>query len=169
MIYPHLNPEKALIWRITHKDNISGILNTGGLYCANSSIQIPSYTPIGDVELIEKRRSRVVSVLPGGTLSDYIAFYFTHFSLMMYNIHTGRGGVKQYPNSELLILVSSLHLIQENSLEFLFTDRHAYCELANYFNDLNFLSKIDWLSCNDVFLSVILKIPRNLTVTKLKL
>jgi hypothetical protein len=65
---------------------------------------------------------------------------------MMYNIHTGRGGVKQYLNSDLLILVSSLLLVEENGLEFLFTDRHAYCELANYFDNLNFLSKIDWLS-----------------------
>ncbi|CEG55703.1 type II toxin-antitoxin system toxin DNA ADP-ribosyl transferase DarT [Legionella fallonii] len=144
MTYSHLNAEKALIWRITHKDNISGILDNG-LYCANSPIQIPCYTPIGNIELIGKRKNRIVSLHPGGTLSDYIPFYFTHFSPMMYNIHTGRG-VKQYHNSELLILVSSLRLVEENNLEFLFTDRHAYLQRANYYNNLDSLSEIDWLS-----------------------
>jgi|GEM_PF-5036034 len=71
MTYLHLNSEKALIWRITHKDNIFEILDNG-LYCANSPIQIPGYIPIGNIELIEKRKSRIVLVPPGGTLSDYI-------------------------------------------------------------------------------------------------
>ena len=102
-MYTYLNSEKALIWRITHKDNISGILDNG-LYCANSPIQIPNYTPIGNVELIGKRKSKLVSVPPGGALSDYIPFYFTHFSPMMYNIHTGRG-VPQIKNRDILILV----------------------------------------------------------------
>jgi len=65
---------------------------------------------------------------------------------MVYNIHTGRGGVKQYHNNDLLILVSSLRLVEENGLEFLFTDRHAYLERANYFDNLAALSQIDWLS-----------------------
>jgi hypothetical protein len=144
MLYTYLNPEKALIWRITHKDNISGILQNG-LYCANSSIQIPSYIPIGNMELIGKRKSKPILIAPGGTLSDYIPFYFTNFSPMLYNIHTGRG-VRQYHNREIVILVSDLHLVKQQGLQFLFTDRHAYCELANYFSDLESLSKIDWMS-----------------------
>lgn len=145
MTYSYLNPKKALIWRVIHKDNIGEILDKG-LYCANSTVQISSYISIGNNELIGKRKNKVVLLPPGGTLSDYIPFYFTPFSPMMYNIHTGRGGVKQYHNSELLILVSSLHLVAENKLKFLFTDRHAYLERANYFDNLEALAEIDWLS-----------------------
>lgn len=35
--YPNLNPEKALIWRIVHRDNLPWILDNG-LHCANSGV-----------------------------------------------------------------------------------------------------------------------------------
>ena len=85
MIYKNLNPEKALIWRIVHRDNLSWILDNG-LHCANSTVQSPNYINIGNSDLIDKRRHRRVPIPPGGTLSDYVPFYFTPFSVMMKNI-----------------------------------------------------------------------------------
>jgi hypothetical protein len=32
--YPNLNPEKALIWRIVHRDNLPWILDNG-LHCGH--------------------------------------------------------------------------------------------------------------------------------------
>ena len=40
--------------------------------------------------------------------SDYVPFYFTPFSPMMYNIKTGWGGIRQRNNDEIVIMVSSL-------------------------------------------------------------
>lgn len=102
-----LNPEKALIFRITHRENVPWILQHG-LVCANGHPQDPGFVQIGNVELIGKRSHRPVPVPPGGTLADYVPFYFTPFSPMLYNILTGRG-VRQRPNEEIVILVSSLH------------------------------------------------------------
>lgn len=85
-----------------------------------------------------------MEIAPGGTLNDYIPFYFTPFSPMMYNIHTGRGGVRQVPNTDIVILVSSMHTLAEQGLPFVFTDRHAYTPMARYFNDLADLQQIDW-------------------------
>jgi hypothetical protein len=104
----------------------------------------PSYRCIGNPELIDKRSRRVVEVDPGGTLSDYVPFYFTPFSIMMYNIKTGFGGVPRVPNEEIVILVSSLFKISELGIPFVFTDTHAYVVMANYFTDLNDLGQIDW-------------------------
>ena len=81
---------------------------------------------------------------PGGTLSDYVPFYFTPFSTMMYNIKTGFGGIRKWSNEEIVILVSSLHRVHELDLPFVFTDRHAYPKLAQYFDDLAQLAAIDW-------------------------
>lgn len=81
---------------------------------------------------------------PHGVLNDYIPFYFTPFSPMMYNIYTGRGGVKHIPNADIVILVSSLHRVSELGLSYVFTDRHAYVPTADYYNDLRYLHKIDW-------------------------
>lgn len=141
--YPNLNPEKALIWRIIHRDNLAWILDNG-LHCASANVQAPNYVVIGNVDLISRRRDRAVPVAPGGTLSDYVPFYFTPFSPMMYNIHTGRGEVQQRRNEEICILVSSLRRVHELGLGFAFTDRHAYTPLARYFNALDQLAQVDW-------------------------
>jgi hypothetical protein len=51
----------------------------------------PNYINIGNIDLIDKRGYRKVPIEPGGTLADYVPFYFTPFSVMMKNIHSGRG------------------------------------------------------------------------------
>jgi ssDNA thymidine ADP-ribosyltransferase, DarT len=142
-LYPSLNPKKALIWRVVHRDNLSWILDNG-LHCRNSTIQDPNYVNIGSVDLIDKRANRRVPIEPSGTLSDYVPFYFTPFSVMMRNIHTGWGGITQRPNEEIVILVSSLHRVKEMAIPFVFTDSHAYPPETGYFNDLTDLANIDW-------------------------
>jgi len=138
-----LNPAKALIFRVIHKDNLQWILENG-LYARNSGRFDPNHRNIGNIELIDKRSRRAVAVGPGGTLSDYVPFYFTPFSIMMYNITTGHGGIPRVPNEEILILVSSLNDVLRFNIPFLFTDRHAYTAMARYFTDLNQLDQVDW-------------------------
>lgn len=141
--YSSLNPEKALIWRIIHRDNLPWILDNG-LHCKNSQDQDPNYVAIGNADLIERRSHRLVPVAPGGVLSDYVPFYFTPFSPMMYNICTGRGGVVRQHNEDIYILVSVLDKVHQLGSLFAFTDRHAYLPLAKYFNSLDNLNEIDW-------------------------
>lgn len=99
---------------------------------------------IGNTDLINRRKHREVPIAPGGTLADYVPFYFTPFSPMMYNIYTGRGEVPKRRNEDICILVSSLHRVSAMGLRFVFTDRHAYTPLARYFNDTVQLTEIDW-------------------------
>jgi hypothetical protein len=86
-----LNSENALIWRIVHIDNIPSIFNEGCL-CRNDATISSRYIDIGNLELIEKRKNRVVPCHPGGTLGDYVPFYFTPYSPMLYHIKTGYNG-----------------------------------------------------------------------------
>ena len=141
--YPSLNSEKALIWRIVHRNNLNWVLDNG-LHCANSGVLAPNYEAIGNQDLISRRAHRVVPIAPGGVLADYVPFYFTPFSPMMYNIYTGRGDVKQRANEEILILVSSLPKMQEKGIPFVFSDRHAYTQLAEFSNNISDLGKLDW-------------------------
>lgn len=140
--YPNLNPDKALIWRIVHRDNVLWTLDNG-LHCGNSSVKCPTWVHIGNLELIVKRSTYPVPVAPGGCLNDYVPFYFTPFSVMMRNINTG-WGVKQRPNEEIVILVSSMWRLQQLGVPFLFTDSHAFNTWANFYSDLADLDKIDW-------------------------
>lgn len=141
--YPSLNPDKARIFRIVHRDNLPWIL-CNGLHCKNAATQDPRYVVIGNAELIDRRSHRAVPIAPGGVLTDYVPFCFTPFSPMLYNIHTGRGGVARRANEEICILVCSVHKMRDLSLDFVFTDRHAYSSLARYFNDVQHLGEIDW-------------------------
>jgi hypothetical protein len=63
---------------------------------------------------------------------------------MLLNIKTGRTGVIQRPMSEIAILVSSLPEIQNQKIPFVFTDRHAVLEAAEFYNTLDRLDRIDW-------------------------
>ena len=87
-----LGPDKAFIFRVVHGDNLPWLLDNG-LQCPNSDLRDPDYVPIGSPGLIAKRRDRSVPVGPGGTLGDYIPFYFTPWSPMLLNLVTGRGGI----------------------------------------------------------------------------
>ena len=139
----NLNPEKALIFRIVHVENLPWILDHG-LHCRNSPDQDPDFINIGSAELIGKRAQREVPISPGGTLGDYVPFYFTPFSIMMYNIKTGWGGITHRENKDIVILVSSIHRLREQGLPFVFTNQHAYPVDTEFFDRTEDLGKIDW-------------------------
>lgn len=138
-----LNPENAFIFRIAHIGNVPWILNHG-LHCRNSPERDPNYVEIGNPELIEKRRHRIVPIPPGGMLSDYIPFYFTPHSPMLLNIKTGHNGIPRRPMSEIVIMVSALPGLGAQKIQFVFTDRHAYLQTASFFSDLSQLDRIPW-------------------------
>lgn len=138
-----LTQEKGLIFRITHIDNVPWILRNG-LHCASSSVLDPHFRRIGNQELIERRPGVVVTVAPGGTLSDYIPFYFTPLSPMFFNIHTGYNGIEKLENREIVCLVTSLPELQKRRIPFVFTDRHAYEKTALFFNELTDLKVLPW-------------------------
>src|ERR1043165_2475032 len=95
-------------------------------------------------DLIAKRSHRVVEIPPGGTLADYVPFYFTPWSVMMYNIKTGYNGVIKRANSEIAVLVSSLHHLKSIGVPFLFSNAHAYMAESDLFSHVADLERIDW-------------------------
>ncbi len=138
-----LKPENGLIFRITHIANVPWILDHG-LHCRNTAERDPNFVEIGNPELIQKRTHRQVPIAPGGVLSDYIPFYFTPHSPMLYNIKTGYQGITRRSMSEIVILVASLPALTRKGIPFVFTDRHAYLQMASFYSDLARLDCIPW-------------------------
>jgi hypothetical protein len=138
-----ITQKKALIFRILHRQNVGWMLDNG-LHCSNSKVRDKNYVNIGNRELILQRASRNVPCEPGGTLSDYVPFYFTPFSPMLYNIKTGWGGITKRENSDIVIVVSSLWKLQEHKARFVFTERHAYLRTAQFYSSMEDLKHIDW-------------------------
>ncbi|WP_280566815.1 DUF4433 domain-containing protein [Chromohalobacter sp. 296-RDG] len=133
-----LNPRKALIFRITHRDNLPWLL-AHGLYCRSAEEQDSNFATIGKQELIDKRMTREVPMPPSGVLSNYIPFYFTPASMMLYNIVTGHG-VPRQDREDIVVLVSSLPHLKQLGISFLFTDRHAYLANAEFSDRLEDLA-----------------------------
>jgi hypothetical protein len=139
----NLNAQKALIFRIVHCHNVPWILDQG-IHCGSSTVRDPEYITIGNIDLIAKRSSRVIPVHPKGTLDNYVPFYFTPYSPMMLNIKTGYNGIRQRANEDIAILVSSLPRLVDLGVPFVFADRHAYLNTAQFSSSLNDLDRIDW-------------------------
>ncbi len=138
-----INPDKALIFRIVHVDNLPWMAEHG-LQCRNAPNPNPKYVPIGSEEIIAVRNERQVPIPPGGGYGDYVPFYFTPYSIMMYNIKTGYG-VPQRRNDEILICVASLHELHAKGHNFVFTNQHACSAGLEFSNDLADLGTlVDW-------------------------
>ena len=138
------SPDKALILRITHIDNLEWILNRQGLESRNHSLENKSFKSIGNNDVIRRRSAVQVPIEPYGTLDDYIPFYFTPFSMMLYNIHTGHGETIKVQNEDLIFFVGSLHTLKAKQIPFVFTDRHALMMHANFYSGVEHLGRIDW-------------------------
>ena len=128
-----LTPEKALIFRVTHIDNVAWILDHG-LHCRASGLQDPNFVSIGNPDLIHERRRQRVPIAPGDTLDHYIPFYFTPCSMMLYNLRTGWNNMTRRTPAEL----------QARGVPFVFTDRHAFMRLAKILASLNDLEHLAW-------------------------
>lgn len=143
----NLTPQKALIFRIVHKDNMASIWEEGCRCRSEASKE--EYVEIGNQDLIAKRTTRQVPCGPGGTLADYVPFYFTPFTPMLYNIKTGHNGIPRKPIEDIVILVSSLHKLRDVGVPFVFSDRHAYLKTALFSDNLGDLDRIDWATIQE--------------------
>ena len=133
------------IYHITHVDNLRTIVGHDGLLCDNGKIQ-QGLAPVSIAhQHIKDRRSRKrVPVPPGGTLHDYVPFYFAPRSPMLFAI--SKGNVAGYTEGQTPIvhLASSIERVSESGLPFAFSDGHADMAISQFFNDLEQLDRIDW-------------------------
>ncbi len=138
-----IDERKALIFRITHRDNVPYLL-AHGVHCRAASSVDPGFVEIGNPEIIDKRRARMVRDGPRGTLADYVPFYFTPRTPMLYNIVSGYRGLRQRARSEIVVIASSLNTLEAASLEYVVADRNATLLNASIKAGRTLLSELPW-------------------------
>lgn len=141
--YSFLTAENAYIWRIVRRSDMFWLIKNG-LHCANNIPPDKNYKTMGNEELIAKRNTKTVPIGNGGVLNDYVPFYFTPFSPMMYNIYTGYNGITKVDNEDVVILVASLNDLKDTPIDFVFTNMHAYMVYTKFYSELEHLDEIDW-------------------------
>ena len=130
-------PYEGCLFHITHINNLAGIASEG-LWSDNAVVSSDTQiVEIGERDIKQRRRNRVVPVLPGGHVADYVPFYFAARSPMLFSIHKGNVSTYQRGQDEVVYLVTDTAAIVGHGLEFVFTDRNAATDFAEFGNDLD--------------------------------
>lgn len=140
------------LYHITHLRNLPGIIASGGLCCDRWREQRQTETiGIAHQHIKARRKKRCVNALSGkpvaagGTLWDYVPFYFAPRSPMLYTIH--RGNVEGYSEGQrpIIHLVSSVETLCALGKAYAFSDGHAemtFSELSDEIQNLG--TMVDW-------------------------
>lgn len=136
-------PDPLWVFRMVHVDNLRFVLEHG-LYAGTHPDRDPDYIFIGDSTLTQQRQSFIIPLEGAGNIGDYVAFYFSPRSPMLYNIHTGYRGIPQRPQADIVYLCCQLNKLEEAGVDWLFTDGHAKNSLSRFFTDRAQLEQVDW-------------------------
>jgi hypothetical protein len=145
-------PFPTPILRFTHVDNLATIIRRGGLHAPN---HVPedglAYRFCHSAEVQSARADVPVHLGPGGTIHDYVPFYFGYLSPMMLKLKTGQVDGYAEGQAPLIYLVSSAQAVQDVGLDFVFSDGHGLARFTDWFDDLNRLDAVDWMMVNQQY------------------
>ncbi len=133
------------IYHITNVRNLPSIIQREGLCCDNTVTgQNIDHVNIAYGGIKARRAVRPVRISPGGTLADYVPFYFAPRSPMLYAIH--KGLIEGYDEGQktIVYLVSSVEGVSGAGSRFCFTDGHAAMAISRFFNKASDLDRVDW-------------------------
>jgi hypothetical protein len=138
-------PDPTPIFHITAIENLTSIARTGELLC---KAKLADRTiPTADIayQHIQGRRAlRSIPISPGGTLHNYVPFYFAPRSPMLFTINQGNVPGCDYRQDDIVHLVSTAQEIWRQGKRFVFSDIHAALDYARFFDDLHDLGEIEW-------------------------
>lgn len=128
---------------MVHWQNIAHIL-VNGLCCRDHIHANPDYVDIGHQKLIGDRHDHPIGLEGAGNLGEYIPFYFSGHSPMLYVIKNGYLGVRQIPQEDIVFIVCDFDVIDNSDLEYIFTDRNAKLDVANFYRNKADFDKLKW-------------------------
>ncbi len=139
-----INRDKTFAYRITHRDNLAHILEHG-LLTKHHPLADQNFVAIGNPEIIDVRSSTLVKLDGYGVIGDYVPFYFTSKSIMLFNIVTGyyEPKVPRRSNDEIIVIRCLIDTLSQQP-QWFFTDGQANDVETNHYNDLTNLDGIDW-------------------------
>ena len=138
-------PDPTLIYRLVHVDSLKTIVSRGILHAPNTTPDdgLP-YRTIHNVRVQQNRKIKRVSCGPGGSVHDYVPFYFGRLSVMLLNLHGGRVEGYREGQQPLVYLVTTVQDVVRVGCRFVFTDGHGLAKFTCWFTELADLSYVDW-------------------------
>lgn len=138
-------PNPTPIYRLIHVDNLDPCLARGALHSPNHApADGITFRTIHRRDVQEGRQIQAVPTGPGGTVHDYVAFYFGPRSVMLYQLHTGWVEGYREGQEPLIHLVSTCQSVAGAGLGFVFSDGHGLARFTAWYDRLSDLDKVDW-------------------------
>lgn len=139
-----INKDKKYCYRITHIQNLPFILQMG-IVTKHHPQASEDYIHIGNPEIIDVRSAKPVKIGNYGNIGDYVPFYFTPKSIMLYNILTGYyvPVVPKRKRNEILVIRCLIEDLAQLP-QWFFTDGQGNDMASSHYNDLAYLDTIDW-------------------------
>ena len=137
------------IYHFTHVDNIGAIRAAGRLRCDAVARDGLTKTEVGDPDIKESRRRRVIPIAPGGRVGEYVPFYFAPRSPMMYRIACDcRDSIaNRYTDGDrpLVYLVTSVDVVVAAGSTWVATDGNAATATTEFTSDVIDMARmVDW-------------------------
>lgn len=141
---PGTVPLPTPIIHMTHVGNLEAIIGSGELRATSRLTAAgAAFTNIAYSSIQAQRAAKRVPCGPGGSLHDYVPFYFTRRSPMLYTINRSNvpceGG-----QGALVHLVSTAQAVADAGLGYAFSDGHGIMAYSGFYDDLARLDEIDW-------------------------
>ncbi len=138
-------PVPTPIFRIIHVTNLH-------VYLTRDRLHAPNHMPddglpwkrIEDKTVQAKRYEHALQKGPGGTVLDYVPFYFGPRSPMLLRLATKWKVDYDGTQNEIIYLCSTIEEMVTKNRKFVFTNGHALAAYSDAFDDLADLDKVDW-------------------------
>lgn len=139
-----INKDRNFCYRICHIQNLLHLLQVG-LCTKHHPLASESFVSIGNSEIINVRDTTRVKIEGYGLIGEYVPFYFTPRSIMLYNIVTGFRApvVPVVPRNRIVVIRSRIDQLIEADRYF-FTNGQANDASTDHFGELKDLDKVDW-------------------------
>jgi len=131
------------IYHFTHINNFQNLLSLGSILCKNKMLEQSIPCTSSAFESVQSYREGCnVPASRGGTIHDYVPFYFNSLSPMLYTISCGN--IDNIRMTDLVFIKSSAETVEASNDDFAFTDGHAIMDLSDYYDSLGDLDALPW-------------------------
>ena len=138
-------PNPIRLFHITAIANLPNIFANQSLLSKNSiAANGIDYANIAHQGAQGARANRPVPTPPGGSVHDYVPFYFAPRSPMLYAINGGRVTGCDLRQSDIVHFETTIDLVLALGEPYVFYDRNATLVYSNAYTDLGHINAVAW-------------------------
>ncbi len=138
-------PNPVRLFHITAIRNLHAICQAGALLSKNKgAVAGVAYQNIAHEGAQGVRAARLLPHPPGGTVHDFVPFYFAPRSPMLSAIHNGKVLGCELAQHDIVHLETTVERVSAGEASFVFYDRNATLAYSKAYTDLAHLNAVAW-------------------------